>query len=105
MNHTLPPKTRHSRLAARLCTATFIAGWGSIYCLPHPAYANPQGGTVVGGQATITTSGSNTVTIDQSTKIVIVDWNSFNIAKGETTQFKQPDATSTAVNRIAGNDP
>ena len=92
-------------LMSRLRATTFLVGWGFIYCAGDPAFANPQGGAVVGGQATITTSGLNTLTIDQTSKVVIVDWNSFNIGKGETTRFVQPDATSTAVNRIGGNDP
>lgn len=72
--------------------------------LAEPALANPQGGQVVGGQATISGSGA-TVQIDQSTKVVVIDWNSFNIAQGETTVFNQPGATAMAVNRIGGADP
>jgi filamentous hemagglutinin family protein len=90
---------------AGLRTAVFVLGSGGVCCIPPQALANPQGGTVVGGQATIATTGPSTVTIDQSSKIAIIDWNSFNIGKGETTRFVQPNASSTAVNRIGGNDP
>ena len=69
------------------------------------ASANPVGGTVSSGKATISTPTSGTVQIDQTTKIVIINWNSFNIAGGETTKFVQPNASSIAVNRIGGNDP
>jgi filamentous hemagglutinin family protein len=69
-----------------------------------PARANPQNGVVVGGAATVTSAG-NTVRIDQSTRIVVIDWNSFNIAQGETTTFHQPGSSATAVNRVGGQDP
>ena len=99
------PKRPRARLMSRLRATTFFIGAAALYLAARPALANPQGGVVVGGQATITASAPNTVTIDQSSKIVIVDWNSFNIGKGETTRFVQPNATSTAVNRIGGDAP
>jgi len=73
--------------------------------LGQAAYANPVGGTVSSGKATISAPTSSTVQIDQTTKIVIINWNSFNIAGGETTKFVQPNASSIAVNRIGGSDP
>ena len=57
------------------------------------------------GKATISAPTSGTVQIDQTTKIVIINWSSFNIAGGETTKFVQPNASSIAVNRIGGNNP
>ena len=69
------------------------------------ANANPVGGTVTSGKATISTPASGTLQIDQTTKIVIINWNSFNIAGGETTRFVQPNASAIAVNRIGGSDP
>ena len=73
--------------------------------LGQAANANPVGGTVSSGKATISTPTSGTVQIDQTTKIVIINWSSFNIAGGETTKFVQPNASAIAVNRIGGNDP
>ena len=70
----------------------------------NTAHANPQGAQVVAGQASVQASGK-TVQINQSTKVVVIDWNSFNIAAGETTTFNQPNAAATAVNRIGGHDP
>jgi len=69
------------------------------------AKANPTGGTVASGTATITAPNAKTVEIDQATRIVIINWDSFNILKRETTKFVQPDASSLAVNRIGGADP
>lgn len=68
-----------------------------------PAVANPLGGTVVGGVATITTPDPSTLLIDQSTNVAIINWDSFNISVGETTQFVLPDSDSWTLNRIVGS--
>ncbi|MCP5364188.1 MAG: filamentous hemagglutinin N-terminal domain-containing protein [Hyphomicrobiales bacterium] len=68
------------------------------------ALANPQGGTVVGGQATITQAPGLT-TIDQASHKAILNWQSFSIDKGETTRFNQPSSSAIALNRVTGNDP
>ena len=73
--------------------------------LATPASANPVGGVVASGKAAISAPSAGTLQIDQTTKIVIIDWNSFNIAADEITKFVQPGASSVAVNRIGGNDP
>jgi len=64
-----------------------------------PAFALPQDGQVVGGQATITASGSQT-TITQSTHRGIINWQSFDIGAGEHVQFIQPSSTSVTLNRV-----
>ena len=68
-------RTRNRRLAL-LASALMIA--------PSGAYANPLGGQVVGGQATIAGQGTKTVTITQSSGSAIINWNTFNIGAGET---------------------
>ncbi|MBF0562691.1 MAG: filamentous hemagglutinin N-terminal domain-containing protein, partial [Alphaproteobacteria bacterium] len=70
-----------------------------------PAMALPQGGSVAGGAATIIQTAPKTLTINQSTKNAILNWQSFNIASGETTRFNQPSASSFTLNRITGGDP
>jgi filamentous hemagglutinin family protein len=72
----------------------------SVY---SPAYANPNGGEVTSGSATIATSGSTT-TIDQTTDKTIINWQSFSIAGGETVNFIQPSGTAVALNRVVGSD-
>lgn len=68
-----------------------------------PAYANPEGGVVATGDASITTPDTSTLLVDQSTDRAIIDWNSFNIAVGETTIFALPDADSWTLNRVVGS--
>src|ERR1700722_5037164 len=72
--------------------------------LTQNVLAAPSGGTVSGGAATITHSGSVT-DITQSTGRAIIDWRSFNIAAGETVKFLQPSSSSVALNRISGAAP
>ncbi|MGF1640286.1 MAG: filamentous hemagglutinin N-terminal domain-containing protein [Rhodospirillales bacterium] len=66
--------------------------------------ANPQGATVVGGQATVTQAPGRT-TIHQQSERAIIDWKSFDIDRGEVTHFIQPGSGSIALNRIGGNKP
>ena len=62
------------------------------------ACANPTGGTVAQGTASISSSGSK-LTITTSGN-ALINWQSFNIAANETTTFVQPSASSVAWNRI-----
>ncbi|MES2219298.1 MAG: hypothetical protein V4501_12920, partial [Pseudomonadota bacterium] len=61
--------------------------------------ANPVLNSVTSGAVTVQQSG-NTTTVNQSTQQAIIQWNSFNIAAQEKTQFVQPNASSVALNRI-----
>lgn len=62
--------------------------------------ANPTGGTVVQGSASISTVGSQ-VTINQTSANAFINWQSFNLVPGETTTFNQPSASSVAWNYIS----
>ncbi len=65
------------------------------------ALANPTGLTVSSGSASVSQSGSQlTITASQN---AFLNWNTFNIAAGETTIFKQPSAASIVWNKV--NDP
>ena len=66
------------------------------------ASANPLGAQVVGGSATVQGQGTAAVTVTQSSDKAIINWNTFNIANGETTRFIQPSASSVALNRVTG---
>jgi filamentous hemagglutinin family protein len=64
------------------------------------AFANPGGLTVASGTAAASTSGS-TLTVTASANAWL-NWQSFNIASGETTAFVQPSSTSIVWNSIGG---
>ncbi|SAI65362.1 Heme:hemopexin utilization protein A [Bordetella ansorpii] len=69
------------------------------------AFANPTGGNVVAGSATINDRGNGTVDINQSTGKAIINWKDFSIGANETVNFRQPGSKSVTLNRVVGNDP
>jgi filamentous hemagglutinin family protein len=85
-----------------LNSAALGAGLAAVF-LAKPAFANPLGATVTSGSASIATPASGNTRIDQTSEGVVIDWSSFNIGAGQTTQFVQPNAQAIAVNRIGGN--
>ena len=97
------PNFTRSLLTTTALTNVGLVSAGLIL-MSGAAQALPQNGTVAGGGATITTSGSTT-TINQSTSRAVIDWQSFSIASGETTNFVQPSTSSVAVNRVTGVNP
>ena len=70
---------------------------------PYAAGAAPQGGVVVGGDATIAQHGVVT-NIAQTSQRAAIDWTSFDIAKNETVNFVQPSASAVALNNILGSN-
>src|SRR5215470_4354160 len=86
---------RHHRL---LLTTTALMPLGTWL-----AVANPLGGQVVGGSATIQGQGTSTVTVTQSSQNAIINWNTFSIGAGEKTNIKMPNASSVGLERVTGN--
>ncbi len=86
---------------------TSLCGVGALLIglgVGAPAYANPEGGVVSAGSATISSAGS-TLTVDQASDKAIIDWRRFDIASGEHTDFQQPSASSVTLNRVSSADP
>lgn len=76
-----------------------IFAWTVTVCfLTLSASANPVGGNVTAGSASIS-YGPNTI-INQSSQKAIINWQSFNIGAQESTHFNQP-AGGMALNRIS----
>jgi filamentous hemagglutinin family protein len=69
-----------------------------------PARANPTGGQVVAGQATISNPNANTVAVGQSSERAVINWQSFSIGQGQTTVFQQPNQQAVTVNQVTGSD-
>ncbi|MBL8782108.1 MAG: filamentous hemagglutinin N-terminal domain-containing protein, partial [Alphaproteobacteria bacterium] len=92
---------RGRRLSLR---AVLFAGVSTV-ALTSAAFANPQGGEVVAGSATVTTPTSTTTQINQQSDKAIINWKSFNVDAGESTVFVQPNATSITLNRIFDSNP
>ncbi|MDE1149843.1 MAG: filamentous hemagglutinin N-terminal domain-containing protein [Azospirillaceae bacterium] len=98
--------SRRNRRAGR--TAVAVGGTLGAYILSallSQAHANPTGGTVTVGAATINASKPNTLTITQGTDKAAINWQSFSIGAGETVNFVQPSSSSVILNRVIGSDP
>jgi hypothetical protein len=92
-------KTTHLAVRWLMLVSMFIYSLG-----PEPLWANPTGGQVVDGSATISSNGS-TLTVNQTTNRAIINWQSFSIGQGELTSFIQPSASSANLSRVLGGDP
>ena len=68
------------------------------------ATAAPEGGNIVGGSGSIGKEGNKT-TVTQHSERLVVDWDSFNVAKTEHVHFEQQRTTNTALNRIYDTRP
>ncbi len=59
-----------------------------VFLFNITVYAAPNGASVVHGDVNISQNGSNTV-INQNTDKAIINWDSFNVNKGESVLFNQ----------------
>ncbi len=76
------PRLRNLLLAKPLLTKLLLTTWAALLPLGlTPAAAGPEGGTVVGGAATISGQGGASVIINQSSSSAIINWNTFNIRR------------------------
>ena len=64
-----------------------------------PAYAMPVGGHITSGKGSISSS-SHGVTIKQLSPNISINWNSFNISKGQYVKYLQPNSSYIAFNEI-----
>ena len=76
-----------------------------VCTLPGMVFANPDGGQVVAGSASISSPDADTILITQSSAQTVIDWQSFNIGTEEYVQFVQPDSSSVALNQVIGGNP
>ncbi|RYY95119.1 MAG: filamentous hemagglutinin N-terminal domain-containing protein, partial [Comamonadaceae bacterium] len=110
--------TAGRRAAPRLAAAAAVAGFrprlaavavaAAFSVQPQLALAQPRGAQVIHGGATVTYSGSNAVvqtTNGAGTAHSAINWQSFSVPAGSVTQFIQPSASSTSINRVIGDDP
>ncbi len=82
-----------------------LAGLANAQTQPSPAL--PQGGVAVHGTAGSVYSGNtlNVTTTNGSGNRSIINWQSFNIGAGQTTNINQPNAQSSSLNRVVTNVP
>jgi filamentous hemagglutinin family protein len=98
---------RRSR-AALLCGTALTATALSVVALPAAAQpapnAQPQGGRVVAGAASIA-QGASTTTVNQSSQRAAVNWTSFDVGSQQAVVFNQPSASSVTLNRVTAPNP
>ncbi len=78
--------------------------WLALALLAPLAHGAPVGGEVTAGTGVISTNGT-TLTVDQASARLAINWQSFNIGAGESVVFQQPSSDAIALNRILGQDP
>src|SRR5579885_927387 len=103
-NHALATKILNLKLQSLLKRGTQI-GLGMGAFAPVLALANPTGGQVVGGQASIASPSANGLVITQKSQSAIISWQQFNIGAGQYVQFLQPSSSSVVLNRVVGGSP
>ena len=78
-------------------------------CFAAPTlHAQSTGAQAIHGAAALSRSGANLTVTTQNgagTSHSAINWQSFNVPGGSTTHFAQPNAASTSINRVLGNDP
>ena len=85
------------RKTAALAAAFMAMSFGGI------THAMPQDGTIRSGEGNITRPDDKTMTIDQKTDRLAIDWKGFDVQNGERVNFNQPDARAIALNRVTGD--
>jgi filamentous hemagglutinin family protein len=78
-------------LASFLAATTFLT---------PPGQANPTGGTVAAGQATIAAPSTTSTVITQGSQKAIINWSSFSIPSGSAVQVNQPGVSAVLLNRV-----
>ena len=68
------------------------------------ANANPTGGQVAAGSATFVNPALGNLLINQTSSRAILNWQTFSIGQGESTQFAVPTGGST-LNRVVTDNP
>ncbi|WP_455653072.1 GLUG motif-containing protein [Phascolarctobacterium sp.] len=90
-------KNRKMLLYKKIMVTVLSSG---MLLLPNWSYALPQGGQIVGGSGTIGTPSGGELNITGNGGHMAIDWNSFNIGKGETVNFQQLQAV---LNYVTGS--
>ncbi len=98
---------RRTRSALMVSTA-LQAVFAMVLAVPADAQpkpnAQPTGGIVVGGSATISQTTNNTA-INQASQRAAINWRSFDVGSKQSVTFQQPNAQSIALNTVTGGNP
>lgn len=95
------------RAVSPLALATgLIAAFTPHYATAQVASTQlPSGGSIAGGTGTINAPSGASLTIDQTSARMAINWSSFDIGSAATVTFNQPSASSVVLNRVVGGNP
>ncbi len=99
-DRTDTPALRRMLAGTTALTTAAVCGW---LLVADPAWALPTHGTVVEGQAEII-YGTDSVTIQQGSDRVIIEWQTFDVAANESVNFIQPHELAAALNRVLSGE-
>ncbi|WP_024330516.1 beta strand repeat-containing protein, partial [Simiduia agarivorans] len=80
----------------RLMMGGLVTGLVTYSSLP---IAEPTGGNIVGGDGDISQNGSTTQ-VNQTSDLMAINWDTFNLAADEKVLYVQPSASALVLNRI-----
>ncbi|QJQ03874.1 hypothetical protein C798_06300 [Herbaspirillum rubrisubalbicans Os34] len=91
-------------LTVRRLTMAVMAAFSMSTVLPSWAAAPlPTGGVVSSGTGSINVNGQ-TMSIQQGSQVLGLNWTGFSIGAGNTVNFAQPSVSAVAVNRVIGTE-
>lgn len=96
-------KAKISLVLTTLTTVGSVLLCSSAYADPE-ARALPSLNNIASGAATLSTA-TGSLTVNQTSDKLIANWNSFDVGVNSQVNFNQPNSSSIALNRIAGNAP
>jgi filamentous hemagglutinin family protein len=105
----VPPRPTASPVAAGFRPATAALAIATVFAaVPDQVAAQAVGAQVIHGGASLAQQGSSLVITTQNgagSNHSSINWQSFSVPAGSTTQFNQPGAASTSINRVLGSNP
>ncbi len=94
------------KIACLTCAAALIPLFGARIAWAEPAATALPTGFSSSGASIGAPAIDNHMTINQHAARAVIDWQNFDIGRDARVEFKQPTASSIAVNRVNnGNDP
>ena len=95
------PRFRLKHLTVAIRTAIPVTLLG----LPVAPQAGPEGGVVTAGSGIIARPDARTTNIQQHSQNLILNWDSYNVQANEAVNYRQPNASAQALNRILDHNP
>ncbi len=102
LNTHLRAARRKLSLGIRVCLSALLVLQPALSDLCRAE--NPTGGAIVAGAGTISNAGS-TLNVMTTSDRAIINWQSFSIGQGHTTNFQMPGANAAVLNRVVTSNP